>query len=243
MNIITGMHRSASSLVSRLLSEAGADFGPTKTMYQADQWNPDGYFEQVEFHEINLPLVNGPWGNLSYFLLPSKKTILKRAKRRGEDIRRVSKKYQGMFVKEVRFSLTLPAWLEHGAKIDRILICLREPHQVAKSLKLRNHALMRHGLHMWYVHYRELLQSLNSIPNRIIFYEHLLDPNMAPAEVHGALQFMGIGINIAATRKLCSRVISLEKCDSSATGFTYPPKIQALWGSLKEKHARQAVET
>ncbi len=61
MKIITGMHRSASSLVSRLFFEAGADFGPTETMYDANKWNPDGYYEQVDFHTVNIPIVNGPF--------------------------------------------------------------------------------------------------------------------------------------------------------------------------------------
>ena len=73
MRIITGMHRSGTSLVARLFYEFGADMGTPEYFYRPDKWNPEGYFEQPDIHAINMPLINGPWWKLAYFWLPSTK--------------------------------------------------------------------------------------------------------------------------------------------------------------------------
>ena len=111
MRIITGMHRSGTSLVARLFHESGADLGDVRTFYPPDKWNPDGYYEQLDVHDINIPLINGALGKLSYFCLPSSKTILRRARPSAMDckIRNAIAQYQNRFVKETRFCLTLPA--------------------------------------------------------------------------------------------------------------------------------------
>src|SRR5689334_14926006 len=49
--IVTGMHRSGTSLTASLLSAAGVNMGGN--LLPADAHNPDGYFEDVEFLELN----------------------------------------------------------------------------------------------------------------------------------------------------------------------------------------------
>ena len=44
MYLITGMHRSGTSLVAQIFFEVGMDFGDPENFYPADRWNPDGYF-------------------------------------------------------------------------------------------------------------------------------------------------------------------------------------------------------
>lgn len=83
MKLISGMHRSGTSIVAQLFYEAGSDMGNHETFYKPDKWNPDGYFEQTDIHSVNMPIVNGPWGKLSYFFLPSNDTIIVRSKKFG----------------------------------------------------------------------------------------------------------------------------------------------------------------
>ena len=66
MHIITGMHRSGTSLVARIFHLMGANLGDEDTFYQPDMWNPEGYFEQPDIHSINMPLVNGIFWKFSY---------------------------------------------------------------------------------------------------------------------------------------------------------------------------------
>ncbi|MCK5221967.1 MAG: hypothetical protein KAR14_10335, partial [Candidatus Aminicenantes bacterium] len=102
MKLITGMHRSGTSITARLFYEAGADMGDPDKFYPGDKWNPDGYFEQPKFHSVNMPLINGPWGKLSYFRLPSEKTIIRRARKFSKIIPEIAKEYKGKVVKETR---------------------------------------------------------------------------------------------------------------------------------------------
>ena len=102
MRIISGMHRSGTSLVARLFFEAGADLGDPATFYPPDRWNPGGYFEQPAIHAINMPLINGPFWKFAYFRLPSTRTILRRARRKSDAIAAAALAYRGRVVKETR---------------------------------------------------------------------------------------------------------------------------------------------
>ena len=53
--------------MAQVYNEAGFDLGCPDDFYAADKWNVDGYFEQPEIHAVNMPLINGPFGKLSYF--------------------------------------------------------------------------------------------------------------------------------------------------------------------------------
>ena len=88
MQIITGMHRSGTSLVAKIFYEVGADLGPKETLYPGDRWNPDGYYEQPAIHSINMALIHGPFWKFSYFFLaePSRHSASRR-KARGADTR------------------------------------------------------------------------------------------------------------------------------------------------------------
>lgn len=59
---VLGMHRSGTSVVAGVLSELGLDGGPEATMFSADQFNSDGYWEQrpiVELHDELLRSLGG----------------------------------------------------------------------------------------------------------------------------------------------------------------------------------------
>jgi len=61
--VVVGMHRSGTSLCAQLLSRAGVTMLYEDTR-QADQWNEDGYFEDVEFVSLNealLHMAGGSW--------------------------------------------------------------------------------------------------------------------------------------------------------------------------------------
>ena len=50
---ISGMHRSGTSLVARLLNFAGVHLGPESELMAATAANPDGYWENIEFVKLN----------------------------------------------------------------------------------------------------------------------------------------------------------------------------------------------
>jgi len=51
--IILGMHRSGTSMQTRLLNLAGAYFGPEGSSTGANDENPKGFWERVEARRLN----------------------------------------------------------------------------------------------------------------------------------------------------------------------------------------------
>jgi len=242
VRIITGMHRSGTSLIARLFYEAGIDMGDPNTFYRPDQWNPDGYYEQPAIHAINMPLINGPFWKFAYFWLPSTRTIMKRAAKRANQIRETAQQYDECVVKETRFCLTLPAWLEHGANIERILLCLREPIQVARSIQKRNPTLIRHGFYLWKAHNERLLENAGNIPIWYVNYHRVLDPETQIAEITNAFQFMGYDLPEARIREVAQVCVKPGMNHNQDASPNYPPPIRALWDDLLQRHAAQRLE-
>lgn len=239
MKLISGMHRSGTSMMAKLAFEAGGDLGNTETFYPGDEWNPDGYFEQEDIHKVNIPLVNGPWGKFSYFKLPSTSTILSRSEEYSTLIKQLGEKYGGKIIKETRFSLTLPAWTKNDVPIEKVLICLRNPAEVANSIKKRNKTLVRHGLELWYTHNKRIFENVGNIPMRIVSYNHLLDERTSFDELKMALNFLDLNLSDARIFELKSEFIKTKMNHNVSTNCSYPKKIKALWDVLQDKHNKQ----
>jgi hypothetical protein len=240
MKLISGMHRSGTSLVAQLFFEAGADMGNPSTFYPTDKWNSDGYFEQTDILAINQPLINGLLGRFSYFWLPSTHTVLKRAVRQVEQIRQVDKKYEGKVVKNPHFCLTLPAWLQSGANIEKLLFCLREPDQVAKSIQKRNKTTLKRAYFLWTVHNQRLLEQAKDIPTWFIYYNNLLDKSKMMNELMPAFRFFDMKISEEKMQSLIAKVVKSE-LNHSPTNIQadYPHSVSELWHDLLERHDRQ----
>ena len=239
MYIITGMHRSGTSIVSRLFFEAGADLGNPDEFYPGDRWNPEGYFEQPDFHRINMPLINGQWGKFAYFFLPSEKTILKRAKKYKHKIERISINYRNKIVKETRFCLTLPAWLKYGAGIKKILISLREPIQVARSLKSRDHIPIKLGLKLWYEHNKRLLKYIQDISHWFVDYNKLLDKEFYFDEIKNAFKFFNLNISDEKVEDLLKKYVKPSMNHNPINEYKYIEPIDKMWKRLKYEYNKQ----
>lgn len=239
MHIISGMHRSGTSLIAQLFYEVGVDMGNAEHFYRPDKWNPDGYFEQPDIHAINVPLINGPWWKLAYYRLPSTSTIMKRAEKRSDQIKQTATRYRGKVVKETRFCLTLPAWLKYGAQIDKILICLREPMQVAKSIHKRNFITIKHALSLWHIHNCRILENSVEIPVWFICYNNLLDEKLSLQEIKGALQFFECDLTNNELEILLRKCVKPQMNHYPVQIISYPRKIRLLWAELCKRHEEQ----
>ena len=239
MNIITGMHRSGTSLVTRFFFEMGADLGDPEGFIDPDRWNRDGYFEQKAVLDINRALIHGPIGKLAYLKLPSIETIRRRGGRHAGAIRKVASDYQGRLVKETRFSLTLPAWIDHGAAVERIIVCLRHPSAVARSLARRNLLWRAHGYRLWTIHNERLLRYVEGMPVRFVSYAHVVRPETFTSEMEGALTFMGVGKDVHRLYELSQRILRPSPNDCDLSDDALPEPTRDLWRHLVKLHAMQ----
>src|ERR1051326_5955411 len=61
---IAGMHRSGTSMISRLLNCCGLDLGPAETLMQPAPENAEGFWESVPFYQLSEDLLRelgGSW--------------------------------------------------------------------------------------------------------------------------------------------------------------------------------------
>jgi len=244
MQIITGMHRSGTSVVAKLLSAAGADLGNPDTYYPTDKWNPKGYYEQQEIFDFNRFLLHGPWGLLAYFRLPSHESLMKRASEHEKQIGELAAKYDGKVVKDPRFCLLLKAWRENGARVERVLVCMREPVLVAESIKSRNKLPRFFSYNLWHEHHLRLFQNLENVPVWFVDYQRLLDQETFLLEARGLLNFCGIELTNGEIKDLQERCVYEElnrsmKIVQKLDKVRYPEKIRDLWDILKNKHRAQ----
>ncbi|GAB4448684.1 MAG: hypothetical protein Kow00120_18860 [Anaerolineae bacterium] len=226
--------------MGQLLHAAGVDMGTPDTFFPADRWNPDGYYEQRDIIRVNKALVHGPFWKFAYFRLPSTETILKRAQRQAASIQEAARKYKGKAVKDPRFCLTLPAWLRYGAGIDRILICLRDPIQVAQSIWKRNHVATWYGLQLWYIHNKTLLDHIAGIPVWYADYGSIMDPETSVGELRRALRFLGYEFPEAELAAFVVQCVKPALHRNTGTAQAYPDPVQRLWDDLRARHAAQS---
>lgn len=239
MWIVTGMHRSGTSLLARIFFEAKADMGDPATFQEGDRWNPDGYFEQKEVIGLNMRLIHGPFWKFSYLRLPSAETIVRRGGKKAEVIRSLSEKYSSSVVKDTRFCLTLPAWRAYGARIDGVLVCLRDPLAVAGSLRKRNRISIRRGLSLWLVHMQRLMAATSGMRVHLVLYRSLLDPNLGHSETARALEFAGLSLSeerISDIRSACVKPeMDHNPAEASSSGAE-----RHIWEDLLRRHSFQS---
>lgn len=239
MKIIAGMHRSGTSLVARLFHEAGADLGDPETFYRGDQWNPDGYFEQPSIHEVNMPLIHGRLGRLSYLFLPTPKMIARRADSVQALIECTSDAFAGKVVKDCRFSLTMEAWMQNGADVSAVVVCMREPGAVGRSLQKRNHVPVSTGLRLWYEHNARLLEAIGTRPTWMIDYDRLFGADSFHDEVAGAFDLFDVTVSAGQLEELRTRLVKSGYRHNNGAGYAYPERVERLWSHMRAQHRDQ----
>lgn len=149
--IITGCGRSGTSLCAGMLSQNGYFMG--REPINADDSNPDGYFEDREIERINehilekvspkRPFLLGKWGFrnrpdryaqrwLTTLSLHHRKFEVGTAVK--QTMRSLVKESPFCF-KDPRFCYTLPAWKEHLKPQTRFICMFREPGAVIASIR------------------------------------------------------------------------------------------------------------
>ena len=160
---IAGMHRSGTSSIAQLLHWCGLYLGPDDELFAPGPANPDGYWENRRFVSINnriLETYRGGWD------LPPDPEAVRHASDTLAPLKAEAEEAVGRFEghedwgwKDPRASVTMPFWLDvlPGMKV---VLCLRNPLEVALSLRKRGNSSMAFGLNLWTVYNQRLLDAL-----------------------------------------------------------------------------------
>lgn len=124
--VVLGPFRSGTSLVARMLSELGVDFGDFETMEPApDRYNPTGYFQHREVALVNRHLIGRAGGGGED--IPDPEAICSVCS--ADDFRHVRKHLRRpasmVGLKDPRFCATLLAWWRSGVFGDQELRLVR----------------------------------------------------------------------------------------------------------------------
>jgi len=151
-------------MVARLLNLCGLYLGPDSDIAAAGPDNKEGYWENINLVELNdrvLALFNAGW-DLPPLLPHGWKDWPGIADLRNDAAHLVERfaGHEPWGWKDPRNSVTLPFWADLIPNL-RILVCLRNPIEVAQSLNARNYSSIPFGLKLWLSYNQPLLDRVN----------------------------------------------------------------------------------
>lgn len=189
--IIAGMHRAGTSMVARLLEGCGLDLGGPGHFAPPAPDNRDGYWEDLRFVALNdriLDRVGGSWDQPPA-LPPGWEAAPELEAERREAASLVAGRAEPWGWKDPRTSLTIPFWRRLLPAL-KVVVCLRNPLEVADSLRARGYTSERFGLALWEAYHRALDAAVGDSFSLVTHYHSVLaDPR---AELARLLEFTGL---------------------------------------------------
>ena len=158
-------------MVTQMLRDCGLDVGREEELMPPTSDNPRGYWEHMGFVEINkevLECVRGAWDSPPRVPVPTWPRIEALAPVR-ERARQLIGRFQGRphwGWKDPRNTFTLPFWLDLMPDL-KIVVCLRHPLEVHRSLQVRRHSPHARGLRLWRV-FNEFILAHTRAEQRIV---------------------------------------------------------------------------
>jgi GT2 family glycosyltransferase len=179
-------------MMTRLLHRCGLELGPESDLMPPQADNPEGFWEHLGFVALNEELLNelgGAWDlppNADENFTHARLDPLRMKARlliAGFD----SAKVWGW--KDPRSSLTLPFWqdLLPGLKT---LIVVRNPLEVAYSMRERNGTSYSLGLRLWEIYNRRLIETANEQQRLVTHYDLFFGD--AETELRRIAEFIGL---------------------------------------------------
>lgn len=195
---VVGMHRSGTSLVARLLNLAGVDLGPKDHLMAPAKDNEDGFWEDLRFVKLNeriLNAVGGDWDVLPPAGAAGASQALEPMRAAAEKLIASARSNDDWGWKDPRTSLLLPFWLSVLPEL-RVVVCIRNPLEVALSLHHRNHLSYTYGISLWQAYYERILESAPEDRRLVTHHDAYFT---APAEPARLLAFCGLSEPRSAT--------------------------------------------
>jgi len=178
--LVLGMHRSGTSAISGTLAKLGAT--PPKTLMEGHPDNLKGHWESLAItlmHDELLESAGSRWNdwrpfNLDWFDTP----VAARFKERAKTLLASEFGEAPAFVlKDPRICRFLRFWLDIFAEegiTPRLILPVRQPLEVAQSLKERDGFSLSEGLLLWLRHVLDAHRTTNALPRVIVSWADFL---------------------------------------------------------------------
>lgn len=236
---IAGMHRSGTSLVSRMVNVLGVDLGPEDRMIRAAPENPKGFWENADIKRVNedlLQRMGGSWHN------PPMLAAGWECSSYLDDLRQKAARIMGRIAgdqpfgwKDPRNSLTLPFW-QTVVNADKVVVVIRDPRHVANSLITRNGFSPEKAQYLW-IRYTigAILASRHPL---ILRYEDVLGSPLAATRA--LVDYLGLPEPTDALRTAAADVSDADLNRSAQEGI--PQESVTVASSLYELLSAGVVE-
>lgn len=173
------MHRSGTSLITRILNLLGVYLGREEHMVRSLSDNPKGFWEHTFFNEqineVILQILHGSWDTVPQ--LPSGwENMSELAPLRDKAREFIDREFAYAELwgwKDPRTCLTLPFWQSLLGPM-RYVICLRNPLDVALSLQHRNKMSLAAGSRLWLAHHISAWQHTANEDCCTVWYEDVM---------------------------------------------------------------------
>jgi hypothetical protein len=180
--VVLGMHRSGTSLCSNVLSVLGVDMADDVGIARGndrghwERWELVGFHDRILehfnrryrslFHD--LPLPPGWWAEPEVVTIRHELTSFLN-RRMGDDL---------FGFKDPRTARLLPLWRDIFAQLQlkpRVILCLRKPAEVARSLHARDGFDLSTGEYRWLVHLSDFFRHIGEGEYCLIEYDTWFD--------------------------------------------------------------------
>jgi hypothetical protein len=241
--IVTGMHRSGTSAVARLVQELGADVG--SNLLPATEGNVFGHFEEAAFIRFHDQLIERLFPKRAPFCewlpLSNAEVIYTEADRaEARSIWQAHQAAGGNAWKDPRTSLFLDLWT--GTLPDaKVIICLRHPYQVHRSLLRRGepflHVDYSAAILGWTVYNQRILQAVSALPEGSFIVVDVESAFREPRPLaEGLARFLGRPFTDKALEAIAPGAFHFEDdCRDALEDFeAYFPEAGAAYRRLKQ---------
>jgi GT2 family glycosyltransferase/glycosyltransferase involved in cell wall biosynthesis len=181
---ITGMHRSGTSAIARMVNLLGISLGEDADLLPPAPDNPKGFWEHRGVKEVNdavLRHLGGTWHDLPAFEEGWEEDAALDALRDSarSALQRISPVESSLVgAKDPRFSLLLPFW-RGIVTVEKPIVALRHPSEVAASLAVRNNTDRRDAALLWLAYTSRALTTADEFT--LVLYEDVLRDPVAVA--------------------------------------------------------------
>ncbi|MDE0421134.1 MAG: glycosyltransferase [Gammaproteobacteria bacterium] len=204
---VLGMHRSGTSAIARILNLMGAYFGGEQVSTGRSDQNEKGFWERRDVRDLNDDLLFSSrcdWDCVADFDLNALPPETKAAYvDRAADIVLNLDAHRPWFVKEPRLCLLFPIWRQ-ALENPFCIHVLRNPLEVAHSLRARNGIPIRAGLALWEIYSLHALNASTGLRRVFVSYEDLMEkPPVVVQRLHAVLvEQGGYGLRVPSTDEL-----------------------------------------
>lgn len=243
--IVLSMHRSGSSMVTRLINMMGAYFGPPDIETRANSENPKGFWERRDVRALNDEILHSVYCDWDYVSNFSIKKVADRFSERVGEIVKELNSHKSWVVKEPRLCLLLPLWLPLLAS-PVLVIPYRNPLEIASSLYVRNKIPVPAGIALWELYSIEILKLARSLPHIFVDFELMVKRPLACTEslYEKLYSFDSMGLNMADSQEVEDFVdasLYRQKINSSALNYALNPQQHLIWNAYKNNVPAEAA--